>query len=475
MSATSQSARADARAARMAAMVARAERSDAPLRRTLGTFSLGALGIAMIVGAGIFVLAGDAAGQYAGPSVTIAFAIAGIAAGLSALCYAELASILPVSGSTYSYAAAVLGTFVGWVIGWDLLLEYLVGGAAVASGWSGYVANVLGSVGINLPAGILDGPFDGGVVNLPAVVIVLVATMLLVSGVRESAGATNVLVALKVGALLLFAGVGAFYISGANLTPFVPPNEGAFGEFGWTGVLRAASVVFFAYIGFDAVCTAAQEAREPRRAVPRAVLGSLLAATLLYIAVGLVMTGLAPYPELVAPDALSVALEHVGSLGWLARLLDVVATVALGATVLATLYGQSRILMRMAEDGLLPSALARVDTRTGTPRTGTLLCGLAAALVAGLVPLQTLSELISVGTLFAFVIVSCAVLVLRRSAPDLPRGFRVPGGPVIPLLAIVVDVALVALIPVASIVRLVIWFLIGIAVYLAYGRKRATL
>jgi APA family basic amino acid/polyamine antiporter len=458
----------------MTRLLSLAEDDGSGLRRTLGPVSLGALGVATIVGAGIFVLAGDAAGEHAGPAVTISFLLAGLAAAASALCYAEMASILPVSGSSYSYAYGVLGVFAGWVVGWCLLLEYLIGGSAVAAGWGGYVDNVLSGIGIHLPAALLGGPFGGGgVVNAPAMVIVALVVWLLVTGVRESARATNVLVAMKVGVLLLFVGIGAFYVSAGNLTPFVPPNTGGFGAFGWSGVLRAAALVFFSYIGFDAVCTAAQEAREPRRTVPIGVLASVVIASLLYVAVALVMTGMVPYSELVSPDALSVALATFPTLGWLERLMDVVAMLALGATVLATLYAQSRILVRMAEDGLLPEALRRVDPGSGTPRTATLACGILCAVLAALVPLTTLGELISAGTLLAFTFVAIALLVLRRTDGEVERGFRVPGGPVIPLAAIAVNLVLIALIPLASLLRVALWFAVGCAVYLGYGRTRA--
>jgi APA family basic amino acid/polyamine antiporter len=385
-----------------------------------------------------------------------------------------MASAMPASGSSYSYAYGVLGIAAGWVVGWCLLLEYLIGGAAVAAGWGGYVDNVLSGVGVHLPDTLLGGPFGGGgVANVPAVVIVLLVVWLLVTGVRESARATNILVALKVGVLLVFIGVGAFYVTAGHLTPFVPANTGGFGDFGWSGVLRAAALVFFSYIGFDAVCTAAQEAREPRRTVPIGVLGSVALASVLYVAVALVMTGIVSYHRLISPDALSVALAAVPSLGWLERLMDVVAMLALGATVLATLYAQSRILVRMAEDGLLPDLLRRVDRGSGTPRPATLLCGLACALLAALVPLTTLGELISAGTLLAFTCVAVALLVLRRTEPDLPRGFRIPGGPAIPLAAIAVNVVLAALIPVASLLRVCVWLALGVVVYLGYGRARA--
>jgi APA family basic amino acid/polyamine antiporter len=460
--------------ARLDAMIAAAEADTLGLKREMGPFSLAALGIATIIGAGIFVLSGDAASQFAGPGIVLSFAIAGIAAAFSALCYAELVSMIPVSGSTYVFAYASLGNFLAWVIGWDLLLEYLLGGSAIAAGWSGYFVNVLGHIGITLPDAITGGPFGGGgVVNLPAVLVVVLVTSVLLAGARESARATSWLVALKLAVLLLFVVVGAFYISSANLHPFVPHNTGHFGAFGWSGVVRAAAVVFFAYIGFDVVCTATQEARNPRRTVPIGLLGALAVATLLYIAVGFVMTGLINYHRLASPDALSIALAAHPGLAWLQSTVDVGAMIALAASVLATIYAQTRILMRMAQDGMLPPAFGRIDRRSGTPRLTTIVCGASAAVISGLVPLSTLGDLVSAGTMLAFIIVSVAVLMLRRTRPDLPRPFRLPLGPTIPLLAALVSLGVLLTLPVETLLRVVIWLVIGLCVYFGYGRVRA--
>ncbi len=460
--------------ARLDAMIAAAEADTIGLKRQMGPLSLGALGIATIIGAGIFVLSGDAASQFAGPGVVLSFAVAGIAAAFSALCYAELVSMIPVSGSTYVFAYAALGNFLAWVIGWDLLLEYLLGGSAIAAGWSGYFGNVLGHVGITLPDAISGGPFGGGgVVNLPAMLVVVVVTWVLLAGARESGRATTWLVGLKLAVLLLFVIVGAFYISSANLHPFVPHNTGHFGAFGWSGVVRAAAVVFFAYIGFDVVCTATQEARNPRRTVPAGLLGALAVATVLYIAVGFVMTGLISYKRLASPDALSIALGAHPSLAWLQSTVDVGAMIALAASVLATIFAQTRIFMRMAQDGMLPAPFGRIDRASGTPRLTTIVCGAGAALLSGLVPLSTLGDLVSAGTMLAFIIVSVAVLVLRRTRPDLPRPFRLPLGPTIPLLAALISLGVLLTLPVETLLRVVIWLLIGLSVYFGYGRARA--
>ncbi len=457
---------------RMDSLVRSADADASGLARTLGPVSLTALGIAAIVGSGIFVLTGDAASEYAGPGVSISFAIAGIAAGTSALCYAELASMIPVAGSTYSYAFAVLGPLLGWIIGWDLLLEYLFGGAAVAVGWGGYMQNSLQGAGIGLPHDLYNGAFAGGVINLPAVAIVVLVSALLVVGTRESARTTNVLVALKITVLLLFIGIGAFYVSTAHWHPFVPPNRGGFGNFGVTGVIRAAGTLFFAYIGFDLVCTAAQEARNPRRTVPTGVLASLIIATALYIGVSLVMTGLINYHSLDVADPLAVALGPHPSLHWLTNTIDLVALGALGTTVLALIYGQARILMRMSEDGLLPNFFSRVNASTRTPQRATILCGLIAAVIAALVPITTLANLVSVGTLAAFIVVSASVLVLRRTRPELERPFRVPFGPAIPVLAIVLSLGVILTLPVITLVRFAVWLTIGLAIYFSYSRAR---
>ena len=459
-------------AGRMDALVRTAEGERSGLKRTLGPVSLTALGIAAIVGSGIFVLTGDAASEYAGPGVSISFAIAGIAAATSALCYAELASMIPVAGSTYSYAFAVLGPFLGWVIGWDLLLEYLFGAAAVSVGWSGYMQNSLQGAGLGLPHDLYNGALSSGVINLPAIVLVAIVTGLLILGTRESARTTNVIVALKLVVLAMFVVIGAFFIATANWRPFVPANTGGFGHFGATGVIRAAGTLFFAYIGFDIVCTGAQEARNPRRTVPIGVLGSLLIATVLYIAVSLVMTGLIRYPKLDVADPLAVALGPHPSLHWLTNTIDLVALAALGTTVLALIFGQTRILMRMADDGLLPPFFARVDPRSGTPVRATLLCGLLAAVIAAFVPITTLANLISVGTLAAFIVVSASVIRLRRTRPDLERPFRIPFGPVIPLLSIVLSLGVIATLPVATLIRFAVWLAIGMAIYFGYSRAR---
>jgi APA family basic amino acid/polyamine antiporter len=443
----------------------------------LGAFSLTLLGVASVVGAGIFVVTGDAAAHYAGPAVLISFVLAGIVAGLTALCYAELAASIPVAGSTYSYALAAFGSFVGWFIGWDLLLEYLFAASTVAVGWSGYLVSLCGSMGIAIPHDLAAAPFgsEHGIVNLPALAIMLLTSGALYLGTRESAIANNAMVALKLTILLLVVVVGVFHISDSNLTPFVPPHHGGFGDFGWTGVLRGAGIVFFAYIGFDAVSTAAAEARNPRRTVPIGLLGTVLIATAIYIAVGFVLTGMLSYHQLGVADPIAAAVHAAGpDLEWLLRATDVAAVVGLASTVLVTLYGQTRIFMRMSEDGMLPPAFGKVGKKTKTPHFSILVCGVAGGIVAALVPLSVLGELISIGTLLAFIIVSSGVVALRRRYPDLERPFRVPALPLVATAAILSSLALMATLPGATWIRLAVWALIGIGIYFFYAREHSS-
>jgi APA family basic amino acid/polyamine antiporter len=459
------------------AILATAEHDRTRLNSSaLGAFSLTLLGVASVVGAGIFVVTGDAAAHYAGPAVLISFILAGIVAGLTALCYAELASMIPAAGSTYSYAFAAFGSFVGWFIGWDLLLEYLFAASTVAVGWSGYFVSLFDSFGVHLPHALVTAPFgdDPGVINLPAMAIMLLTSGALWLGTRESAVANNSMVLLKLSILVLVVVVGFFYISSSNLKPFLPAAEGGFGDFGWSGVFRGAGIVFFAYIGFDAVSTAAAEARNPRRTVPIGLLGTVLIATAIYIAVGFVLTGMVNYRQLGVADPIAVALQAGGrDLDWLLKLTDVAAVVGLASTVLVTLYGQTRIFMRMSEDGMLPPAFGKVSGRTKTPQFSIILCGIVGGIVAGLVPLSVLGELISIGTLLAFIIVSAGVVTLRRRYPDLPRPFRVPALPLVAGTAIVSSLALMATLPGDTWIRLGVWAALGLCVYFLYARAHS--
>jgi APA family basic amino acid/polyamine antiporter len=439
----------------------------------MGAFSLTTLGIASVVGAGIFVSTGTAASQFAGPAVVISFLLAGIAAGLTALCYAELAAMIPIAGSTYSYAYAALGVFLAWFIGWDLLLEYLFAASTVAVGWAGYAVSFLDTLGIHVPHDLANPPLGSGdgVVNVPALVVVAGATALLAVGARQSARTNNAMVVLKMVVLLLFLAVGVAAVDTSNWSPFVPANDGTFGEFGTSGVLRGAGVLFFAYVGFDAVCTAAGEARNPQRTVPVGLIATVVISTLLYVAIGLVLTGIVPYTRLNVSDPLSTAIAAEGSgAKWLDEAIDVGAVVGLFSTVLVTFYGQVRILMRMSADGMLPPRFNRVSERFRTPVFTTVLCGVVGGAVAALLPIDILGDLVSIGTLLAFIIVCTGILVLRRTHPQVERPFRVPHVEIIAGLGLLSTFALMATLPIDTWIRLAVWLLIGLTIFFSYAR-----
>ena len=455
------------------------------LKQTLGPISIVAIGIGAIIGAGIFVLTGTAAAQYAGPGIMLSFVLAGVACAFVGLCYAELAALLPVSGSTYSYTYATLGEFFAWIIGWDLVLEYAMGAATVAVGWSGYVVSVLRDFGIHVPpqfaaapgtvaAKLADGTVVHGIVNLPAAFIVLLLTYLLIRGTKESARLNNIMVAVKLVVVLAFIAVGASYVSTTNLTPLIPANTGEFGHFGWSGVLRGAGVVFFAYIGFDAVSCAAQEAKNCQRDMPIGILGSLLICTLLYVVVAAVITGIVPYAQLDVADPIAVAVNVIG-VTWFAALIKLGALVGLTTVILVLLYGQSRVFFTISRDGLLPPMFAAVHPKLGTPHRSLMMIGAVVAVVAALTSIGILGEMVSIGTLFAFIMVCGAVLYLRRSDADVARPFRTPGVPFVPLLGVAFCLLLMAALPLDTWLRLIIWLAIGMVVYFAYGRHHSVL
>ena len=460
----------------------RRQAEGSPLRRSLGPVSLTALGIGSIIGTGIFVLTGTAASQNAGPALVVSMVIAAVGCAFAGLCYAELAAMIPVAGSAYTYAYATVGEIVAWIIGWDLMLEYALSSATVAVGWSGYFVSFLRDFGVHVPAALTaapgalvaaaDGTTTHAVFNLPATVIVLLVSLLLVSGIKESAGANAALVIVKSMVLVVFVVAGAAYVHRANLTPFVPPNTGEFGHFGWSGVLRGAAVMFFAYIGFDAVSTAAQEARRPQRDMPIGILASLAICTVLYIAVAVVLIGIVPYHKLNVPDPLAVGIDATG-LTWLSPVIKVSALFGLFSTMLVELLGQTRIFYSMSRDGLLPPAFGRVHARFRTPHVSTALTGVVVALAAGLTPIGVLSQLVSIGTLLAFVLVCGGVVLLRRTAPDLARPFRTPGMPWVPALGAFFCIVQMVVLPWATWERLLIWLAAGMLVYFFYGRRGA--
>lgn len=443
------------------------EESDkTPLRRALGALDLVLLGVGAIIGTGIFVLTGVAAAQYAGPGLILSFVLSGLAAAFAALAYAEFASAVPVSGSVYTYTYATMGEFLAWLVGWNLILEYTLGVSAVAVGWSGYLGTLLEGLGLHLPQALLRTPFEGGMLNLPAVLIVLLIAALLVRGVRESARFNNLVVFLKLAIVLLFILVGAFYVDPGHWHPFLP--------FGWAGVFQGAAVVFFAYVGFDAVSSAAEEVRNPKRDLPIGIIGSLALCTLLYIAVAAVLTGVVPYRELNHSAPVAFALERVGQ-GWLAGLISVSAVITMTTVMLVMVYGQTRIFYAMARDGLLPPAFARVHPRYQTPYVGTWAVGLLGALLAGLVPLGRLAELVNMGTLSAFLLIQLGVLLLRRTAPELRRGFRMPGAPLTPLLGAMVVLFLMLNLPHLTWLAFGVWVLLGLGLYFTYGYRYSRL
>ncbi|MHB1306358.1 MAG: amino acid permease [Limisphaerales bacterium] len=471
--------------------------NDHRLHRTLGPVNLTALGVGAIIGAGIFVLTGQAAAQYAGPGIVFSFILAGVACALAGLCYAEFAAMIPVSGSAYTYGYATLGEFVAWIIGWDLILEYLFAASTVAVGWSGYVVSFLKDLGIVIPAAFTSAPYNhtapadagwniwrlftegwtstGAILNVPAMLIVAVITVLLVVGIRESASFNNVIVAIKLAVILTFIAVGLAYLNPDNWTPFIPPEEGP-GKFGWSGVLRAAGVIFFAYIGFDAVSTAAQEAKKPQRDMPIGILASLAICTLLYISVSLVLTGIVKYTELGVPDPMAKAIDSLGQgVAWLRPIIKVGAIAGLSSVILVMMLGQPRIFYAMSKDGLLPPVFSQVHPRFRTPWLATIVTGVTAMVVAGLFPIGLLGELVSIGTLLAFSIVCGGVFVLRFTDPQIVRPFRVPAFWLTCPLGVFFCGWLMWGLPRDTWARLLVWMAIGIVIYFSYGARHSRL
>jgi APA family basic amino acid/polyamine antiporter len=480
------------------------------LKRALGPINLVTLGIGAIIGAGIFVLTGSAAAKYAGPAIVLSFVLAGIACVFAGLCYAEFASLIPIAGSAYTYGYATLGEIFAWIIGWDLILEYAFGAATVASGWSGYVLSFLGDFGIRIPARLTAAPsellisYNGhwehydrvkdtliargidwhtlpqmtGMFNLVAFVAIILVTVILVIGIKESANFNSAIVIVKVAIVLMFIGIAGLYAFRhtnevwSHWHPFIPPNTGEFGRYGWSGIARGASVIFFAYIGFDAVSTAAQESKNPQKDMPFGILGSLAICTVLYILVSGLLTGIVPYTSLNVSDPVAVGIDATG-VTWASFLVKIGAIFGLATVMLVMLLGQSRVFFSMSRDGLLPEWCGAVHERFRTPWIATIFVGVFVAFFAAFVPIDILGELVSIGTLLAFVIVSAGTWILRKRRPDLERPFKTPWVPFVPIMGVLVSGGLMASLPAATWLRLVIWLIIGMVIYFTYGQKHS--
>jgi basic amino acid/polyamine antiporter, APA family len=480
-------------------LLAEATESDKGLKKTLSATSLVALGIGAVIGAGLFSITGVAAADFAGPAIIISFVIAAIGCAFAGLCYAEFASMIPIAGSAYTYSYATMGEFIAWIIGWDLVLEYAVGAATVASSWSGYLNKLLESFHATLPPALIMSPFETattasgmvihGILNLPAVFIVVMISLVLIRGTSESAVVNGIIVLLKVSIVIIFIVVGFKYVQPANLHPLIPANNGTFGEFGWSGIIRAAAIVFFAYIGFDAVSTAAQEAKNPKKGMPIGILVSLLICTILYIAFAYIMCGVANYKSFggatshLAPVA--VAIEHMGKMGpngviipaypWLNRFIIVAILLGYSSVILVMLLGQSRVFYSMSKDGLLPKVFSDIHPKFRTPAKSNLLFMVFVSLFAAFVPGSVVGEMTSIGTLFAFILVCAGILIMRKKMPELPRAFKTPFVPVIPLLGIATCFFMMIFLPFDTWIRLVAWMMVGFDLYLSRGIRKSLL
>ncbi len=465
-------------------IIADSERGEFKLRRSLGATNLVALGIGAIIGAGLFSLTGVAAAQYAGPAVAVSMVVAAIGCALAGLCYSEFSCMIPVAGSAYTYAYTTLGEWLAWIIGWDLVLEYAVGAATVSISWSGYVVSLLGDLGIHLPPQLVASPFeplhlpDGrvihGLINLPAVFIVAVVSLLLMIGIKESARANAVIVVIKLAVVAVFIGLGWMYIDKGNYTPFMPANTGEFGHFGISGIMAGAGTIFFAYIGFDAVSTAAQEARNPQRDMPIGIIGSLIICTILYVLFSVVLTGMVSYTQLGVAAPVALAIDKTPFL-WLNKLVKLGIIAGFTSVILVMLLGQSRVFYSMSRDGLVPKIFSEIHPRFLTPWRSNLLFFLFVSPLSAFLPLSVVGHMTSIGTLFAFIIVCAAVWVMRRKNPGAPRPFRTPLVPLVPAVGILWNFSMMYSLGLDNWLRLIVWFVIGQAIYFGYGYRRSRL
>ena len=464
-------------------MLEEAGNTGSGLKRNLTAFQLVSLGIGAIVGTGIFVMTGEAAALYAGPALTISFIISALSCVMAAFCYAEFAAMIPVAGSVYSYSYTTLGEFLAWFIGWTLILEYLFSCSTVAVGWSGYMVNLLDGWGIYLPEHLKSATFDfvdghwiwtGSLFNFPAVFIVSIVSSLLIGGIQQSALINNVFVIIKVTVILLFIAFGLSYIDTSNWHPYIPENTGTWGHYGWSGIIRGAGIVFFAFLGFDALSTAAQETRNPQKDMPIGIIGSLVICAVLYVLVTAVLTGMVHYTELAVPAPIALAIDKAGKgLLWLSPLIKLGAIAGLTSVILVMMFGQTRIYYAISKDGLIPPFISKVNHKRGTPHNATILAGVATAIIAGLFPLNILGELVSIGTLMAFAVVCIAIVVLRKTQPDMKRPFKTPWVPYIPLLGAALCFLQMAFLPWPTWVRLIGWTIIGLVIYFTYGIKHS--
>ena len=458
------------------------------MRRVLGPGALIALGVGVIIGAGLFSVTGVVAGEHTGPAICLSFLIAAVACAFAGLCYAEFASMLPVAGSAYTYSYVTMGELVAWIIGWDLVLEYAVAGVTVSISWSRYFCMMMNDIGLPLPEAFTACPTEGGIINVPAIAIVVLLSLILAGGTQGSSRFNDFIVFLKLLVVVVFIGIGFFYINTDNFTPFIPENTGAFGDFGWSGVLRGAAILFFAYIGFDAVSTAAQETINPGRNMPIGILGSLLLCTVLYILFSLVMVGVVDYREYAGMESIApaaTAVQHMGTPGpdgtivpdfpWLNRGIVLAILLGYASVIMVMLMGQSRVFYSMSRDGLLPPVFSHINKRFHTPARSNMLFMVLVSVLAGLVPARVAGEMTSIGTLFAFTLVCAGVIVVRRTMPAAERTFRTPFVPLIPVLGILCCVGMMLFLPADTWMRLVIWMLIGLDVYAIYGVRHSVL